>query len=322
MSEPTNSTPNTTQPTSTAAPEAQDTENLEQTQEESAPEEQEVEEEAAEGSEDPKKAEKKAAEQKKIEKQLKKLKIKYNGKEEDVEFDPEDTDFLAKQFQMAKLGTAKAKEAAEMQKQIAAFFQDLQKNPRKVLENPDLGIDFRKVVDEYINEQLENSKKSPEQLEKEKLQAELQRLQDEHKREKEESQKREFQRLQEEAYNNFDTQMSQAIEKSDLPKSPYVVKKMADYMLMGIQNGINITPDDVLPLVREEIQNDIKEMFSAMPEDVVEKMVGKDTLGKLRKKSVAKAKAVPAKKVADVATKTEQKETDKKSLTFKQFFRV
>lgn len=320
MSEPTNSTPT---PSQSSAPEAQNTENLENTQVESAPEEQESEETTAEASEEGKTEPKKSAEQKKIEKQLKKLKIKYNGKEEDIEFDPNDDAYLAQQFQLAKLGHTNAKDKAEMQKQIAAFFQDLQKNPRKVLENPDLGIDFKKVVDEYINEQLENSKKSPEQLEKEKLQAELQRLQDERKREQEEMKQREFQRMQEEAYQNYDMQMAQAIEKSDLPKSPYVVKKMADYMLMGIQNGIDITPEDVLPLVREEIQNDIKEMFAVMPEDIVEKIVGKDTLGKLRKKSVAKAKAaIPAKKAMDVAKNTDKKTENKKPMTFKQFFRV
>jgi hypothetical protein len=55
-----------------------------------------------------------------------------------------------------------------------------------------------------------------------------------------------------------------------------IIKKMADYMLIAVQRGINVTPEDVLPIVRDEIQNDIKQMFSLMPEDVIEQLVGKD----------------------------------------------
>ena len=121
--------------------------------------------------------------------------------------------------------------------------------------------------------------------------------------------------------------VSKAIETSDLPKSPYVVRKMADYMLLGLENGVDVHPNDVINLVREEIQSDIQQMFAVMPEEVIEKLIGKDVLGKLRKSRVAKAKAaappVPVKSfVKDIGSDKPkvEKPVDKKS--YKNFFGV
>jgi len=71
---------------------------------------------------------------------------------------------------------------------------------------------------------------------------------------------------------------------------------------------------------------DLKEMFAVMPEEVIEKIVGKDVINKIRKKSIAKAKQAPTTTTKSLAKDTGQsspKETakvDKK--TFKQFFGV
>jgi len=118
--------------------------------------------------------------------------------------------------------------------------------------------------------------------------------------------------------------MSKALESSDLPKSPYVVKKMADYMLLGLNEGIDVSPEDVLPLVREEIQNDLRDMFAVMPDEVIEKIVGKEVFSRVRKKNVAKAKAAPAPVKSSIkdtgASKQTSSSAEKKS--FRDFFGV
>lgn len=266
---------------------------------------------------------------KKVEKQLKKLKLKVDGKEIEESFDPNDDDYLTKQLQLAKMGQKRASEAAQLQKEVQAFIKALKEDPRKVLADPNIGIDIKQLAAQVIEEEIENSKKSPEQLEKEKLQKELQELRDQQAREKEERDQREFERLQASEYERYDMLMSKALEKSDLPKSPYVVKKMADYMLLSLQKGVDLSPDEVLPLVRQELQNDIKEMFAVMPDEVIEGIVGKDVIGRIRKKSVAKAKQQTAppqplsKSVKDTGQKaSDKKEEPQKKMNFKQFFGV
>jgi hypothetical protein len=75
---------------------------------------------------------------------------------------------------------------------------------------------------------------------------------------------------------------------------------------MGLQNNIDLTPDELIPLVKEEIQKDIKDMFSAMPDEMIEQIIGKDFIGRIRKKQIAKAKSGPttvSKAVKDTSKK-------------------
>lgn len=271
------------------------------------------------------------AEQKEAKKALKKLQIKYNGRQEDISlpFDLPDTDeardFMTKHLQMSKMGASKAQEYSQLEKEVRSFVDELRKNPRKVLSDPSLGMDIKKLAAEIIEEEIANSQKTPEQLEKEKLEAELKAMKEEREKEKEESKKREFERIQQESFERYDMMITQALDKSDLPKSPYVVKKMADYMLMGLQQGIDVSAEDVLPLIRDEIQGDLKEMFAVMPEEVIEAIIGKDVFTRVRKKNIAAAKAAKAPPTAqqakvDTGTKTEAKPKQKQS--FRDFFDI
>jgi hypothetical protein len=299
-----------------------------------APETQEVE--SQEGSEETPEAPEAnkaqtAAEKKAEAKRIKQLKLKVDKQEytEELPFelpdDPKAIEYMTRQLQMARMGTKRAQDFASLQKQVERFFDEFRKNPRKVLSDPTLGVDLKQIVKEYIEEEISNSQKSPEQVEKEKLESRLRELEDERKREKEDWEKREMERLQEQAMERYDIQISTALEKSDLPKSPYVIKKITDYMMLGLQNDVDVTADDVIPLVREEIQHDLREMFGVMPEEVIENIIGKDVLGKLRKKNVAKAKATQTapvnKQVKDVgAQKPKENKEPAKKMSYKDFF--
>jgi len=97
-------------------------------------------------------------------------------------------------------------------------------------------------------------------------------------------------------------------------------------MLLGLNEGIDVSPEDVLPLVREEIQNDLREMFSVMPDEVIEKLVGKDVFNRVRKKNVAKAKSAPQpvkSLIKDTgATSKNSDQNDPQKKTFRDFFGV
>jgi hypothetical protein len=235
---------------------------------------------------------------------------------------------MQNKLQMDRLARMKSQESADQQKMINQFLTDLKKNPRKVLSDPSIGVDLKKIAAELIEEEIENSRKSPEQLEKEKLEAELKAIKEEREKEKEEFNTRELERLQQQELERYDMLITKAIETSDLPKSPYIVKKMADYMLMGLQKGVDVTPDDVLPLVREEMQNDLKEMFAVMPEDVIESIVGKDVINRIRKKNLQKAKAsqsmqaVSQAKAKDTGTTAPKEKAPTEKKDYKSFFGV
>lgn len=260
---------------------------------------------------------------------LRSLKLKVDGREieEDLPFeipdDPEAVEYMKRQLQMARMGSKRAQEYAQLEKEIRQLITEGTKNPRKLLK--ELNIDEKDLARQIIEQEIENSQKSPEQLEKERIEEELRSLKEEREREKVEFERKEFERLQEQAYEKYDAQMTDALERSNLPKEPYVVKKIADYMLVALQEGYDVSADDVIPLVKQELEKDIQTLINAMPDEALEQFLGKQRLANFRKKNLAKAKEAvavsSAKAVKDTGGKTSTKDPEKK-LTFKEFFGV
>lgn len=260
----------------------------------------------------------------------KKLKLKVDGQEEDFEFDPNDEEFLTRQFQMSKMAQKRAKEAAELRSQIERIGDYLEqaKGDKKKLRAliKELGTDEKELAAMIIEEEIANASKSPEQLAKEQLEEELRQLKEQRENEKKDWEAREKERLLGQEMERYDMLVTKAIESSDLPKSPYVVKKMADYMMLGLENGVDLSPDDVIGLVREEIQSDLQELVRAMGADKAEQFLGKEILATIRKKNVAKAKAAQPptpvnSSIKDVGQSKAQEKTTEKQ-TFRKFFGV
>lgn len=267
-------------------------------------------------------------------KMIKELKIKFNGKEytEELPFEmedtPEATDYMRKQLQMSRLAQSSSQERAQLEKDVRTFIEELRKNPRRILSDPNIGIDVKELARQVIEEEIENSKKSPEQIEREKLQQELKDIKDEREQEKKNFLEKEQERLTEAAIERYDILMTEALEKSDLPKSPYVIKKMATMLELGLQSGLDVTPEDVLPLVEDEIRGDIRDMFATMPDEAFEAFVGRDRINSIRKKNIAKAKqsaqaSQSLSKLQDTAqsSKKEVKAEDKPK-SYRDFFGV
>lgn len=271
-----------------------------------------------------------AKEEKALKKRLRELTLKVDGKEIveklpfEIEDDEETVEYMRRQLQMAKMGHARSQQFSQLDKEVKAFIHELKTNPKAILSDPGIGLDLKKFASEIIEAEIANSKKSPEQLEKESLEDEIRKIKAEREKEKEDLQAKQLELLQKQEFDRYDREVSEALSGSDLPKSPYVVKKIADYMILAVEKGVDVSVKELLPIVREEIHRDIKEMFGVMPEEVIEGLVGKDTIGKLRKRSVAKAKEVPAvplsKAVPDVGKTASEKKQDKK-LTYSEFFR-
>lgn len=263
-------------------------------------------------------------------KMLKKLKLKFNGKEmeEELPFEiPEEyADYMARQLQMAKLSQHKAQELSQFEREVTAFLQDLKANPKKALSNPAIGIDVKQLAAEILEEEIRQAQKTPEQIEKERLESELQALKEERERERQEAEARELERLTEAEFERYDTLMSQALESSNLPKSPYTVKKMTEYMIQAVENGIDLTPAEVVPLIQKEMESDIRELMRALPPEMVEQLLGQEIISSLRKSRVASAKKppVPVKAAAkDVGNKTIQKQQEAaQKKTIKEFFGI
>lgn len=290
-------------------------------------EESESEEVEAKGEEKDKSDKKtKSKEEKALEKRIKKLKLKVDGHELEEEIDLDDEERLVRELQLARMGQKRAKEKADLENELRTFFEQLQNDPMELLAR-EFKMNPEQLIESYINKQLENAKKTPEQIEKERLETELKAIREEREREKQEAQQRELERLQQQEFERYDMLMDQALSKSDLPKNPYVVKKIADYMLVGLEAGMDVTPEDVIPLVRDEMHADLKEMFKVLPVESIEALLGDQVINNLRKKRVAKAqeaqKKVAKPQIADSGKAVTQDDgKSKEKISYKDFFKI
>ena len=273
-------------------------------------------------------------------KRINSLKYKFNGKEYDeklpfeIDDDPAQIAYLQKQIQMAKLAQSKSQEYSNLEKdanmlkqEINEFFQELKTNPKKALQNPLVGVDIKMLAAEILEEALAEEEKSPEQREKEKLQARLAELEAERKKEKEEAESAKYQATLERAYERYDNALESTLTKNpDLPQTPYIVEKMTKYMAFMVEEGYEPDMEIIAEQVRTEMNGDIKHLLSILPVDKVEQILGTEVLGKLRKSRLAKAKVVPPtlkSQVKDVAAqKVVKEDKPKQKETMRNFFGV
>lgn len=253
--------------------------------------------------------------------EIKKWKLKIDGQDVDMTEDE-----LVKNAQLGRAGQKRMQEAAQLRKNMEGFIEMLRKDPVRVLSDPNIGVDVKRMAEAIINNELEEMQKSPELKEKEKLERELKELRDKHKKDEEDRKSAEFQRLQQQASVQLEGDIITALKDGGLPKTPYTVKKMAEIMMTALANDIDLSAKDILPLMKQQMHSEVREMFASAPEDVMEEMLGKDNVTRLRKRAVARAKA--AKSIATVEavkptgnTEVKKKTEETKKLTARDFFK-
>lgn len=264
-------------------------------------------------------------------KRVNSLMLKFNGKEYEeklpFEIDEDQSDWMRKQLQLAKMSQTKSQEVASLEKEVVAFLQELKTNPKKALANPMIGIDIKQLAADILEEEIENSRKSPEQLQREELQRELKALKDEREAEKRQSEQHQEQITLERLYDKYDTMISNALDTNpDLPTTPYIVDKMTKYMAIAVDEGYEPDMGIITNIVRDEINEDIQHLLRVLPVDKVEALIGKDVLNKLRTSRLASAKKVPTpikSNVKDVAAKKQQASTEPiQRQTIRDFFKI
>lgn len=260
-----------------------------------------------------------------VKQMIKEYEIKVNGKKKMVKLDLSDEKDIIRRLQMAEAGQHAMQESSELKKLVENELQRARQNPWDFLK--ELGLDPDDLAEQRIVQKVEELKKSPEQLEREKLQKELEAARAE--LEKERTAKEEFKmtQLREKAKNDLDKEVSEAFESHpNLPRTQKTVRRIADAMLWAAQNGYeDVKVADVVPAVEEEIRREFNEFVSALPEDAIEHFLGKNLLEKMRKKRVAEAKktqdVAPLQTKSVTAPKPEKKEQNKDKTDLKDYFK-
>lgn len=253
------------------------------------------------------------------------MKFKVNGKDVERDIDLSDEAGLQELLQKGFAADERFQSASSLEKKMNEFAKLMQSDPMQALIAA--GHDPDKLTEAYMQKRVEELSKSPEQQQLEKLQKEIEKERKLRETLENEKLTAEQAKVEAEYSRQLDDEITSALTSSDLPKSPYVVKRIAENLMLGIEQGNeDITVQDVLPIVERQIKDEIRQMFEAMPEDIIEKTLGTDVSTKLRKRRLSNMKKAPEGASAVKATgqseinKTKSKE-EVKPVRAKDFFK-
>lgn len=264
--------------------------------------------------------------EKEIKKALKKYEFQVNGKKRSVDFDPSNDEEVKKYLAKAMGADEKFEEAAMTRKQAEQLVTMLKENPLALLRHPELGLDVKALATQILNDELDDMQKTPEQKKLEALEKQLKEREEMLKRIEQEKRDAEMSKMQAEAYQQIDDDITNALSTSDLPKSPYVVKRIADTMIEAVNLGYeDVRVQDIMPYVEAQIMSEIQAMFAIKPTETMEKLIGKKNLDEYRKAKVSKSRAKPietAQQIKDTGAKNKptEKETKEEKVRFKDLF--
>lgn len=225
----------------------------------------------------------------------KRLKLKIYGQE--TEFDLGNDDHIERLKELAQKGEGadqKFQKASEIEKNMRRFAELIQKDPLKALEAAGHNLD--ELADSHMQKRIADMEKSPEQKRLEELEAMVEQERQKNEELERTRQEAEQSRAQEEYSRQLDDEITGALEDSDLPKSAYVVKRIAENLMLAMDQGYeDVTVDQILPIVQDQIHGEIRQMFEAMPEDVIEKTLGNSVSDKLRKRRISRQRKTQTK---------------------------
>lgn len=257
---------------------------------------------------------------------IKEFQLKVGGKTYNKKIDLSDEAAIQRELQMAMAGRHAMQEKAELEKTYESEIRRLQERPWEVLE--ELGFDPLELSESKLREFVAEQQKSPEQVERERIERELVQARKEADELKRRQEEMEFAKLQQQAAAELENEIQTALDAhTTLPKSPKTVMRIADALLWANDNGFpDASVNDVLPMVEDDIKREMNDFFSELPEEMFEAYINQKNLDRYRKSRLPKKKAptnlnAAVKPTADSIKKEEISEEPKKRMKAKDFFR-
>lgn len=262
----------------------------------------------------------------------KKFNLKVDGKEVEKEIDLANEAELVKILQMAEMANKRASEAAELRKSemqrnqdLEGFLQMLKENPKSILEY--MGHDIKGFAEKVLEEEIEKMKMSPEQKQIAELQKQLEAKEKAEAQSKQEMERQQMEAMRAKYAAEYEKDLMEALDTGSLPRNPEVVHRMTNYMRIALQNGIQLSFKDIIPLVKDKLNKDLQSLLRSQKIDEIESLLGDDVVSNLYKKvhskKVTAKKAPPSpSQIKDTAPSADKKpEVAAPKISVKDFFK-
>lgn len=248
----------------------------------------------------------------------KKYKLKVDDQEIEEELDLSNEKDIINRLQLAKVSQKRMQEAAELKKQVADLAKVLNESPEEVLKA--LGKDPHDWAVQLLQKKMEDEMMDPKERELQQTKKELEELRNKAKKEEEERITRERARMQAEYEKKYEEDFTKALDSGMLAKTPLTISKLAQFLTLAIDNNYDVTAQDLIPLVKKELEAETRALIAASPDEYVEALLGKERFNSIRKKQIAAVKnniqtASQIKASGDKIEKKEDAKEDKISIS-------
>lgn len=213
----------------------------------------------------------------------KKLKVK--GKEIEVDDN--------KYHEYATKGAAATEtwqEAAKMRREAEEFYKKLKENPFDVLKDPNIGANIHEIAEKLLWEKLQYEQLSPQEREYMEKDKKLRAFEEAEQKRAQEAAEREELEQRSRIVQELDTKVSKALAASGLPRNTNTLRRVADFMKIDFQNGVERDVGEYMDLVKEDYTMEIPELLKEMDGKSIMRFLGKDIVQKIRQTDLESVK--------------------------------
>lgn len=163
--------------------------------------------------------------------------------------------------------------------------------------------EIKALVQDQMYEWIQEENMDPKERENRDLKRRLEVIENEKKEAEEVQKKASFEKMTQEAYQRFDTDITEVLKTSGLPKTSFTVKRMAyyldqayklkqEYAVAGTEMR-DPKATDVIAYVRKDYEDSIKELYGQADVETLMKLLGEENISKIRKHDVEQFKKKP-----------------------------
>ena len=195
---------------------------------------------------------------------------------------------MVSSYKAQKTSDIATRNARQQEKLVKEIAEMIQTNPFELLKRA--GYDPRQLAEEYLTQAIEEDMLPENEKELRKVRYEKEELERQYKEELSRREQEQMDVAIQQAQQEISNNIIDALENSSLPKSPEVVKRIANYMLIAEQKGINVNPKQVIPLVEEDFRNLNFQILKSLDPTKRISYIGEDLLKQIRQDDLARLK--------------------------------
>ena len=167
---------------------------------------------------------------------------------------------------------------------------------------------FRQIAEEYLYQEIQNDEMSPDAKKAQALEQEIQRYRQKEEEEVRTKKEQEDNEILQKYSREYEQQLINALEKTSIPKDPYMVKQIVQVMSDAIEADIDLSFEEAAVLVKDSSVANIRHLLSNI--ENIDEYLGEEIMAKVRKSEINKVKKGNGSKPIDKApseTKQEPK---------------